>query len=677
MPTITLPRHKITLAETVSWLAWEQCFSEEEFTAAVAVEDHRRQISWQAEKLNGLQKGQEAQRTKIHKYLESCQQNIDYGESLIKDFEEVSEHRFSWPDDGASDYSNELDLFQKSISDVLLDLWEAAGSEKVKVWGKRKRNKLVDEEKISRRWFWWLQNPPKAYLTHGYIEHRENSAPTEHIWRNVHFEKPEIEALRKERPRSGHGLKASEALKMAVGFGSPFPVQPVEHDPTGVRPLMERLTAGRWHATGWRVTDAGPSKREAVPPDSWNFLIINFANNLASGGGKQFDGLRIFRGSPSPPAKRPGLKGERAPRSDGGQEFTIGEIAVKILATHSSSPPVDLEDVMEWLFEQVEEGKLCPWFGNGPITEEEVDEFWFKYWGDKENKSVAERGNLVLVSTKEMTRFCGNGVFREWATQRGLGVPALFDGKVAPTQEEPPAQPQRRTETQAPPPVPTVSPGGYIPPERPKVIPRGWLFFLDSIERSGQEEIRQRLCDSDLEAFKRSSDGKRHPMPAHRWEDDKLWDFARRTGHVSELVVDPSPLFVKEADAVSALRRGQDAADESPAQSEDAETPKLTQKDRAKGGRRGKWNTALQEVINKVRADIVSNKKRATLSTVKDWFRDNATFDDPHSFNPPIPNCDDLYIDGKKLVWKDRDGRERDAALVSLRRYIDRANQQE
>jgi hypothetical protein len=47
----------------------------------------------------------------------------------------------------------------------------------------------------------------------------------------------------------------------------------------------------------------------------------------------------------------------------------------------------------------------------------------------------------------------------------------------------------------------------------------------------------------------------------------------------------------------------------------------------------------------------------------------------PYEFDPPIPNCGDLYIDGSKLVWKDRDGRELDRPFRSLEPYTKRAKE--
>ncbi len=100
----------------------------------------------------------------------------------------------------------------------------------------------------------------------------------------------------------------------------------------------------------------------------------------------------------------------------------------------------------------------------------------------------------------------------------------------------------------------------------------------------------------------------------------------------------------------------------------------LTRSARSKGGKRRKYNQGLQEAINRIREEVGPN---LTLGTLKDWFRNNLNSYEPYSFDPPIPNCDDLYIDGSKLVWKDREDREQATSLRSLEPYVFRANHPE
>lgn len=131
---------------------------------------------------------------------------------------------------------------------------------------------------------------------------------------------------------------------------------------------------------------------------------------------------------------------------------------------------------------------------------------------------------------------------------------------------------------------------------------------------------------------------------------------------------------------VSTLERGgAQAADAEPLPSQQAaeqviSKDGLNQNARRKGGKRPKYNKALQEVIGLVRQQLIDDGEKPTLSTLTDWFRQNASAGNPYSFEPPIPDCDDLYVDGEYLVWKDRTGRDTELKLRSLDRYLRRAN---
>ena len=100
----------------------------------------------------------------------------------------------------------------------------------------------------------------------------------------------------------------------------------------------------------------------------------------------------------------------------------------------------------------------------------------------------------------------------------------------------------------------------------------------------------------------------------------------------------------------------------------------LTKRTRSKGGSRSRYNQGLQEAINRFRKLISGNNKTLTLPTLKDWIRQNASYTEHYSFEPPIPNCDEIYIDEQQLIWTDREGRECNMALRSLERYVRRAN---
>ena len=94
---------------------------------------------------------------------------------------------------------------------------------------------------------------------------------------------------------------------------------------------------------------------------------------------------------------------------------------------------------------------------------------------------------------------------------------------------------------------------------------------------------------------------------------------------------------------------------------------------RTKGGKQPEFDQALQTAINRIRDDLILNKQKVRPAAVIESIRKNSSRDVHYCFEPPIPGCDDLWVDGHKLVWKDRDGRERDISLRSLNRYVARS----
>ncbi len=168
------------------------------------------------------------------------------------------------------------------------------------------------------------------------------------------------------------------------------------------------------------------------------------------------------------------------PNGKESQKFTIGEIARMILETHESSPAVDAQYVIMEIMKQAEDGEPPVSFRHGvePPDEEivfltaaghpykstasagraartradlqdivweivSVDggwvireiygyDNWFEYHANKETMSADEIGYMALASTADMTRFCRSTVYREWASQLGLGVPVMFGGEGTP-----------------------------------------------------------------------------------------------------------------------------------------------------------------------------------------------------------------------------------------------------
>ena len=103
----------------------------------------------------------------------------------------------------------------------------------------------------------------------------------------------------------------------------------------------------------------------------------------------------------------------------------------------------------------------------------------------------------------------------------------------------------------------------------------------------------------------------------------------------------------------------------------------LTAGQRRRGGQQRRYDTALQDAINLIRDDLLRHGKDVNPPTVWAWLCETlANRDREYTFEPPIPDFDDPYIDGEKLVWKGSDGRDRDIARKSLDRYVTRAKAQ-
>ena len=52
----------------------------------------------------------------------------------------------------------------------------------------------------------------------------------------------------------------------------------------------------------------------------------------------------------------------------------------------------------------------------------------------------------------------------------------------------------------------------------------------------------------------------------------------------------------------------------------------LTDKDRAKGGSRRKYDFSLQDAIDRICDEIIANERKATLGAVKDWLHANSSY---------------------------------------------------
>ena len=85
-----------------------------------------------------------------------------------------------------------------------------------------------------------------------------------------------------------------------------------------------------------------------------------------------------------------------------------------------------------------------------------------------------------------------------------------------------------------------------------------------------------------------------------------------------------------------------------------------------------KYHTGLQSAIN----TIVPKLSKATIGGLKQYLRERGAESHLLPMRPlelDIPNCDEIYLDGQKLVWTDREGRECTRSLRSIERYLNRA----
>lgn len=101
-----------------------------------------------------------------------------------------------------------------------------------------------------------------------------------------------------------------------------------------------------------------------------------------------------------------------------------------------------------------------------------------------------------------------------------------------------------------------------------------------------------------------------------------------------------------------------------------------------RAGERRKYDTALQDVINHIFRALKGSGKKGTMADMKDLFISKRAMAgaDPDGwelspFETSIPNCDELYIEGENLMWKDRGGNERYKKFRSLEPYFKRARE--
>ena len=132
---------------------------------------------------------------------------------------------------------------------------------------------------------------------------------------------------------------------------------------------------------------------------------------------------------------------------------------------------------------------------------------------------------------------------------------------------------------------------------------------------------------------------------------------------------DPDLLqFCDKWDAAHNRSRG--ALGKAPRPPEDKETG-LSREDQKKGGSRRTFDKGLQSFINKLFAEFSKTNKQFTLSTLKDWLRENTGGEYPYETG--IADCEDLKFLDNILYWKDYHENSDRLHARSLEPYIRRA----
>lgn len=131
----------------------------------------------------------------------------------------------------------------------------------------------------------------------------------------------------------------------------------------------------------------------------------------------------------------------------------------------------------------------------------------------------------------------------------------------------------------------------------------------------------------------------------------------------------PEFWFVGRGDAeegASAFRK----SDEEQVEADPNRTGGLTANARSKGGSRSKQNPWLLKAIRRIVDMLNEDGIPPTSTAIWNWLCDNAQLDNPYEFDPPIPGCDDLYVDGDTLYFKDQEGNVRIRNRRTLERYL-------
>lgn len=100
----------------------------------------------------------------------------------------------------------------------------------------------------------------------------------------------------------------------------------------------------------------------------------------------------------------------------------------------------------------------------------------------------------------------------------------------------------------------------------------------------------------------------------------------------------------------------------------------LKKADRIKGGRNGKRDQGLQQVVDWLKGKVEAEGQKFTPGNLCDWVEMNASVNDDGKLVTPFAGCDELEWDGNNLHWIDSEGNRQKRAGRSLEPYVRQAN---
>ena len=81
-------------------------------------------------------------------------------------------------------------------------------------------------------------------------------------------------------------------------------------------------------------------------------------------------------------------------------------------------------------------------------------------------------------------------------------------------------------------------------------------------------------------------------------------------------------------------------------------------------------NPWLRKAMKRIADMLTKDGIPPTSSAIWDWLCDNAQPNSPYEFEPPIPGCDELYVDGDTLSFTDQKGNVQTRRRRTLERYL-------